>query len=272
MTDVISRASVRADAGILVLDHDVRTRSRTVEILERAGYSVQSSSTGFLSPADDAPLPSLIVFGSGLDQEPKREQLAGVPRLRLGNDTSNSADVSLPENVDPAELLRVVELLLALHAEGVLRPELEVVDVGAVLELSLALTAAVLEPRATVIREFDRQLRVHASPTQLCLIFCNLLRTAAARIAPGTPATNGVRVAAWRTAEGRTIVEISDTGARIQPKQLAHIFDASAHSVDSRPSDMGFAESERIVARDGGSITVASSASGTRFRVELPTA
>lgn len=146
------------------------------------------------------------------------------------------------------------------------------VDVGAVLEAALQRAASALEARTEVTCEFDSQLRVLADPELLCLVFLNLLLMAASRMDAHGRATNGIRIAGWRTASQRTVVEISDSGHPIPTNQLAALFDEPVAVSAPAESGLGLPASQRVVRALGGAITVRSEPGGTSFRVELPTA
>jgi signal transduction histidine kinase len=100
----------------------------------------------------------------------------------------------------------------------------------------------------------------------------HLLSNAAEALAHGNVAAQqGIRVAAWRTPEGRTIVEISDTGRGIPPKDLSQVFDASFTTKHEANRGHGLSHSQQLLARWDGTISIHSSdQTGTSFRVDLP--
>jgi two-component system NtrC family sensor kinase len=180
--------------------------------------------------------------------------------------------------LDWAELLHAIELQIAerrtveAHADefGQSATETSVVNVGDVLTSSLR-NATGGFGHAELTCEFDDQLRVECNAAQLGEVFVHLLSNAAQAVDDGTREQHGIRVAAWRTADGRTIIEISDTGPGIAPEHLARIFEPF-FTTRSDGTGLGLATSVRLVAKWGGTISVASHlGSGARFRVDLPT-
>ncbi len=217
-----SVASHAPKASIFVIDDDARTRQMIAGVLGDAGYRVQVSSSNAhaLDELVRAPKPDLLVVGLArrrrdwyvASAQEGVSALAAVPALAVREASAIDADAFLPAPFEAKDLLRAVELFLIVAADIALGAEGSVVDVGAVLEVSLLLASHELAERAHITCEFDRQLRVRANPEQLCLIFLNLLLNAAMSIEPGGAEANGIRVAGWRTPEGRTVIEISDTG------------------------------------------------------------
>ncbi len=298
-----SSATPSALTSIFVIDDDAETRATTAHILRGAGYRVQATTSdlGSIEDLKQLGVPDLVILGlvpcnsdwdrhakseppSVLRSEPSRPSVfarsephastvSDAPTLALREAAAIDSDAFLPPPFTASELLRAVEAFLAVSAEMVVSERPAIVDLGAVLEVSLRLAWRELAERAHVTCEFDRQLRVRANPEQLCLVFLNLLLNAAGSIDEGKAEANGIRVAGWRTAHGRTVVEISDTGKGIGGEQLAHLFDAGISKHAQPRSGLDLARSQQIVNAVGGSITVTSTlGGGASFRVELPTA
>jgi signal transduction histidine kinase len=247
---------------------------RIGDILRNAGYEIQtlSSDPGALDQSSAAT--DLIVLGTHAAGRKERGKWmdGSVPVLALCEVADGCADAYLPPPFSAQDLLSAVKLLLVLATDQAFGSHETIVDVGAVLELALQRASAELAGRAHVTREFDTQLRVRANAEQLCSIFLNLLLTAASRMEREAPEANGIRVAGWRTADGRTIVEISDTGHGIPAAELASLFDADIGRATRPAEGLDLPASQRVMEARGGAITVTSKLSGTSFRVELPTA
>lgn len=276
-------ASCAPKTLIFVIDDDAQARAMIAEVLRGGGYRVHASTSDAdaLEELKHAPRPDLLVLGVlarkrlwEVGTAPHgASELTEVPTLAVREGSAVEADAFLPPPFGAKDLLRAVELFLVVAADIALGAETAVVDVGAVLDVSLELASCELAERAHVTREFDRQLRVRANPEQLCLIFLNLLLNAAASIQQGKPEANGIRVAGWRTAEGRTVIEISDSGQGMVPEQLVRAFEPAVRRHVRRGPGLSLARSQHIVRAGGGSIKVTSKlGSGTSFRVELPTA
>ena len=151
--------------------------------------------------------------------------------------------------------------------------ELSLVNVGGLLAASIAELRASHHPSARITCEFDDQLRVLCVPRELQQVFVHLLNNAAESLnQAGDPQREGIRVAGWRSAQERTIVEISDTGSGIAPEHLAHVFeDAFTTKLDDLQTGRELALSRGLIAPWGGTISVrCSSQMGSSFRVELP--
>lgn len=256
---------------VLLLEDDPELLQWLADTLRRGAHRVtvhpaeRSSATerGF----------DLLVIGrvSSQHESIARSLFDNVPVLALRDVGDGGADAYLSPPFSGAELLEAVELVVQLSGECADAPA-SLVDVGAVLDLALQRASEALSKRTQVTREFDTQLRVLASAEQLGLVFLNLLLMAAARMDASRSATNGIRIAGWRTAEGRTVVEISDNGQRIATRQLERLFEGRGEGAASGARGLNLPASQRAVSAHGGAITVTSSAAGSRFRVELPTA
>ncbi len=261
-----------AGAWVVVVEEDQVKQGLVANVLRDAGYRVQTASGATGTHALSSVPPGLIVLGT-LPAEQQERALAlypGVPVLALCQTVASTADGYLPAPFTASDLLDAVRVLLVLADARDAAPADTLVDVGAVLEVALRLASDELASRARLTREFDSQLRVRANPEQLCLVFLHLLTAAASRIEAGSPESNGIRVAGWRTAEGRTVVEISDTGSGIGAAHLAAVFDVAV--APDHAGGLGLSASQRVVRANGGAITVTSEVGGTSFRVELPTA
>jgi signal transduction histidine kinase len=85
-----------------------------------------------------------------------------------------------------------------------------------------------------------------------------------------------IRFAAIRTSAGLALIEVSDTGPGFTPEQMPHIFEPFHISSREGGSGLGLAIAADLVARNGGSITLATSQRddfycGARFLIALPT-
>ena len=76
---------------------------------------------------------------------------------------------------------------------------------------------------------------------------------------------------AARTLEGRTVVEVSDTGEGIPDSVLPQIFDIFCTTKGSRGTGFGLAVTRKIVEEHGGEIEVDTLVGqGSTFRIILP--
>ncbi|MEP7121223.1 MAG: PAS domain S-box protein [Byssovorax sp.] len=146
------------------------------------------------------------------------------------------------------------------------------VDVGAVLDLAVNLSANELRHRAVLVKECVAMPRVLADESRLEQVFVNLLVNAAQAIPEGHAASNEIRVATWTDAQGRAVVEVRDTGAGIPQHLLERIFDPFfTTKAVGLGTGLGLSISHAVVASLGGSLEVQSEVGkGTTFRVVLP--
>ena len=246
------------------VEEDAATQRRMVRLLQDADHQNDLLGAGTDAPAPASGAENRRAVGALLAQLQK----AGI----AGDAATMKTEAYVPAPLLITDLPDAVRLPLALAVVRPAHARETVVDVGAVLEVALQLASSELAKRARVTCEFDSQLRVHASAEQLCLIVLNLLFMAASRLNEGTRDTNGIRVAGWRTAEGRTVVEVSDTGRSIPAAQLASLFERANGDDAARDGRLDLPSSQRAVNARGGAITVNSTVCGTSYRVELPTA
>lgn len=148
------------------------------------------------------------------------------------------------------------------------------IDVNALLESMLRMTAHRLKHSATVERALTPLPPVLADQARLGQVFMNLLINAAQAMPEGEVARNVIRVRTEVDASGKVAVEISDTGAGIPEEDLARIFDPfwTTKSLNEG-TGLGLAICQRIVSDLGGTIEVRSELEkGSVFRVLLPSA
>src|SRR5262249_36636151 len=107
-----------------------------------------------------------------------------------------------------------------------------------------------------------------ADPAGLRQVFWNVLKNAV----KFTPSGGRIRIATQRAGADSVAVEVSDTGAGIQPPDLERIFQPFEQAGQGRGGlGLGLAISKALVEAQGGTLTAASEGSGrgATFRVEL---
>ncbi len=147
-------------------------------------------------------------------------------------------------------------------------------DVEAVLESSIKIAMNEVKHRASLSRDYDSVPFVHGNEAKLGQVFLNLIVNAAQAIGDGHARENTIRLATSTDAEGRAVVEISDSGCGIPPEVLPNIFDPF---YTTKPigvgTGLGLSICHGIVRGMGGSITAESEVGkGTTFRVAMPAA
>jgi signal transduction histidine kinase len=113
---------------------------------------------------------------------------------------------------------------------------------------------------------FPDDLKVLGDPTALRQAFSNLFRNSAEAVNAGDTAI--VTVAATKSPAG-TMLTISDNGNGIPAEQLPRIF-IPFFTTKAEGTGLGLALVHRIITEHGGTITVASSPSGTAFTLTFP--
>lgn len=146
----------------------------------------------------------------------------------------------------------------------------EAVDLAAVLDSTLALSANAIGPRARVIRRYGQAPRAHGTRGRFGQLFLNLVLNAVDAIPEGNPAKHEIRVTLGTDAHGRAVVEIADTGAGIAPAHQGHVFDPF-FTTKGMGTGLGLSICHGIVTQCGGEISFESTlGAGTTFRVALP--
>jgi CheY-like chemotaxis protein len=153
------------------------------------------------------------------------------------------------------------------------------VDVRRVLDATIEIAANEIRRRARLRRSFGDVPLAFADASRLGQVFLNLLVNAAQAFDTGhddavDPLQHEIGVVTRTDAEGRIVVEISDTGVGIEPENLPHIFEPF---FTTKPvgvgTGLGLSICRSIVAGLGGELTVESEVGrGTTFRVVLPPA
>ena len=145
------------------------------------------------------------------------------------------------------------------------------------LELATALRVGVefIRPLAQqkdvnlTLRETLPEAEIAGNSSGLRQILLNLACNALRYTPPGGEIT--ITAAVEQTASGQTaVIEFSDTGSGIQPKDLPHIFKVGFTTTGQTPG-LGLTVCHRIVEQHGGTIKVRSQwGRGTTFRMEFP--
>jgi signal transduction histidine kinase len=148
------------------------------------------------------------------------------------------------------------------------------VDVHAVLETSLRMTANEVRHRARLTKEFGDIPQVEGNEARLGQVFLNLLVNAAQAIPEGHADANEIKVVTRMEGANSVAVEIHDTGNGITADVLPRIFDPF---FTTKPvgigTGLGLAICHRIIGALGGQISVESQVGkGTVFRIVLPRA
>ena len=116
----------------------------------------------------------------------------------------------------------------------------------------------------------DPTLKIDADPDHMVRVLNNLCRNAVHAIEGMGPGVIGeVSVSAERL-NGRSIIEVRDTGPGIPEATRARLFQAFGSSARKGGSGLGLAIAAELVRAHGGSLTLLDVAHGTAFRIEIP--
>jgi PAS domain S-box-containing protein len=226
---------------------------------------------------------SVGMLAAGVAHEINNPLAAALLNLELANEALAS-----DAGGDPAERERDVRDSLADARSAVARvreivndlrifarqeeDSAERADVREALESSLRMAFNEIRHRARVVRDYGPVPIIRGSEARLGQVFLNLIVNAAQAIPEGKIHENVIRVATRTDAEGRAVIEVTDSGVGIRPEDLPNLF---TPFFTTKPpgigTGLGLAICQRIIAQMGGAIEVQSElGKGTTFRVILP--
>jgi signal transduction histidine kinase len=145
------------------------------------------------------------------------------------------------------------------------------VDVHRVLDTCAQIAGNQIRHRARLLKEYGDVPLVAANEGRLAQVFLNLLINAAESIPEGRAEDNVIRLVTREDPPSDVVIEISDSGAGIEPRHLGRLFEPffTTKPVGSGMG-LGLSVCHGIVTAMGGSIAVESRlGAGTTFRVRL---
>jgi signal transduction histidine kinase len=147
-------------------------------------------------------------------------------------------------------------------------------DVCKVLDSSSRMAWNEIRHRAQLVKEYASVPPVDANEARLGQVILNLIVNAAHAIGEGHAESNVIRLVAKTDDAGWAVIEVTDSGCGIPPRNLERIFDPF---FTTKPvgvgTGLGLSICHRIVSELGGRIEVASEVGkGTTFRLLLPPA
>ena len=146
----------------------------------------------------------------------------------------------------------------------------EPVDIHRALDSCIPMAATEIRHRARLVKDYHSVPMVDADEGRLGQVFLNLLTNAAQAIPEGHAPRHEVRVRTDTDGEGRVVVEVSDTGAGVDPQLLPRLFEPF---FTTKPTGvgLGLSVSHAIVTSFNGTLSVQSELGhGTTCRVTLP--
>jgi signal transduction histidine kinase len=147
------------------------------------------------------------------------------------------------------------------------------IDLGQVLESSIAIATNEIRHRARLETEIQPLPAIVGNAARLGQVFVNLLVNAAQAIPPGAADAHRIGVKTF-VRDREVAVEVSDTGVGVRPELRQKIFEPFFTTKDpATGTGLGLAISRNIVDEHGGRIGVESApGGGSLFRVILPIA
>ena len=243
--------------------HDLKTAEEELRRAKEQAEGANRAKDQFLAALSHelrTPLTPVLAASSSLEADP---EISATARRRIAIVRRN-AELEARLIDDLLDLTRIARGKLQIELEpvaaaDVVRHVLEICRPDAVAK-GVALEPAAVDPAATVL----------ADPARLRQIVWNIVKNAI----QFTPAGGKVTVGAAR-ADRKVIVEISDTGAGIDPSDLARIFQPFEQA-GSRPGGLGLglAIANALVEAHHGRLTATSPGlgRGSVFRLELAAA
>jgi signal transduction histidine kinase len=166
---------------------------------------------------------------------------------------------------------QIEETIRGLRAFAPAHDAAEGVDVHEAIELALHLLGRDVSARASVRRSYAPVERVRGSLGRLTRVLMSVLRNAAESIPEGMPDANFIFVHTGRGEDGCVTIDVTDTGAGIEPDDLEYVFDVFFTTKAERSrTGLGLASARAALIEMGGTIRVEStSGHGCCFRIEL---
>jgi signal transduction histidine kinase/CheY-like chemotaxis protein len=180
---------------------------------------------------------------------------------------------SLDQTLHGMKRVREVVRGLMTFSRGGASPA-RLVDARGIAESAIQMSLHEVVHRARLVRDLREVPPVYANEAALGQVFLSLIVNAAQAIEFGDPRDNKVTVSTRTDETGSVVVEVTDTGAGIEPEVLPRIFEPffTSRGPDNA-SGLGLSMAYGTVRRFGGTINVASvPGKGTSFRVVLPPA
>jgi PAS domain S-box-containing protein len=191
--------------------------------------------------------------------------------LREGGAAPAVVTRALVESEDGLKRIRGIVRELDAFGRGD-EQRLHAVDVNRALDAAIRIVDTKIRQKAQLARRYESPPPAHANDLRLGQVFVNLLINAADAIPEDGAAQHEICVRTAELADGRVVVEVSDTGPGMTNEVKRRIFDPffTTKPIGSG-TGLGLAICHRIVTSLGGEISVESQPGrGATFRVVLP--
>ncbi|ATB43854.1 sensor histidine kinase [Cystobacter fuscus] len=149
---------------------------------------------------------------------------------------------------------------------------LEWLELHRTIDSAVSLAWNELRHRVRLVKQYEQVPSVYANEARLVQVFLNLLVNAAHAVPEGAADQNEIRITTRVDAEGRVLIEVSDTGHGIPESIRSRIFEPF---FTTRPvgegMGLGLSISHTLITHMGGELQFESEVGkGTVFRVVLP--
>ncbi|MDP9000605.1 MAG: ATP-binding protein [Myxococcota bacterium] len=203
------------------------------------------------------------------DQQGASEMAARLERARASVRTIVDALREAREGGDRARLI-LRDLRMFSRADDDKHTAL---DVRRIIESSINMAYSEIRHRARLVKDYGAIPLVDGNEARLGQVFLNLLINAAQAIRQGDVEHHLIRVLTRTDAEGRCVVEVSDSGQGIAPANLGRVFDPFYTTKPGSGTGLGLSLCQNIITSMGGEIAIDSGVDkGTTLRVTLPPA
>jgi PAS domain S-box-containing protein len=264
-------------AAVIVAARDVTERAEFQhQLLQRDRMAALGTLSAGVAHEINNPLTYLLVNlehvlrrlrAASASDDPVGELAAGVNGGGLGG-----LALSLQQAVEGANRVRQIVRDLLTFAQGNVEQR-GMVDVRGIVESATQMAWHEIRHRARLVRSLAEVPPVDANEARLGQVFLNLLVNAAQAIPEGQADRHEIRVTTRVDENGNAVVEVSDTGAGIEPENLPRIFDPFFTTKGEEGTGLGLSISHGAIKSAGGDIHVESAPGrGTTFRVVLPPA
>jgi signal transduction histidine kinase/ligand-binding sensor domain-containing protein len=198
-------------------------------------------------------------------------ELQGFSRHEGELERWQEVDEALTDALHGAERVRKIVQELKALARSQSTPHSRV-DLHAVLDKTVEMMGQELVRRARLVKDYGQMDLVLGDEVRLCQVFLQLLTNALHAIPDGEPEHHEIRLTTRRASQGRTVIEVRDTGHGIPPDVLPRIFEPFFTTKEAgEGTGLGLSICHANIRAMDGEIQVQSEpGQGTTFRVFLP--
>lgn len=245
----------------LVVGRDITERIR---FQQRLMVADRMASVGLLAAGVAHEVNNPLAYVLNNIEIARKELSVLGPRGELGKEVLSIA-------LEGVDRIRTIVRDLLLLSRGDSGP-LDVVDVRTVARSTLALASREIERTARLVQDFGPAPLVKGTEPRIAQLLLNLVSNALEAMQETPREKNELAVRVGQSADGRLLLEVSDTGCGIADAHLPHVFEPFFTTKPAgEGTGLGLSITQRLVIEIGGEISVTSALGrGTTFRVLLP--